>query len=230
MIELAFGDSFAGLLKFAKSMTQGTELNKSVAVCVIGGTCKERREAIKNAKKHNVWQGKTMEGNSSDVASLSLMLEIGDISDIDEGMTSRKKLFDEYFADFTGASDEVLSANKQTLVRLQKAKETLEPVRIWVCSGNPGELCSLYFACHFMVDVGTPLSVVRIPEEVLQNNSIVNYRAAGEINPEYLGDFTKYEEPINDLQRNVYANNWSKLVHENAPLRAVVNGNLMGVP
>jgi len=230
MIELAFGDSFAGTLKYAKSMSKGTQLNGSVAVAVIGGTRKENREAIKKARKPDVWKGETMNGNSSEVAALSLMPEMGDISDMDTGMASRRKLFAAFFADFPGASDEVCTANQQTIARLQKAAKTNEPVRMWICPENPGELCSLYFVCHLMLDSSNFLSVVRIPKEITQDNSIVNYCATGEINPELLGEFTKYEEPISELQRNIYANNWRILVQENAPLRVIVNGNLMSAP
>jgi hypothetical protein len=224
MIELAFGESAAGALKMAKSMKYGEPLNGSAAV--YGGTSKEQRET---SKPRN-WSGITMGGSPKDVAALTLALDIGDISDMDTGMNARKKSLDELFAHFPGASDGIWKTNQHTLTRLQDAKATLEPVRMWICVSNPAELCGLYFVCHLMVDAPIQLSVVRVPEQIEKDNSIISYRNTGEIKPEALGAFTKYEAPISDLQRRVYANIWSVLVRENAPLRAVINGSLIGVP
>lgn len=81
-----------------------------------------------------------------------------------------------------------------------------------------------------MVDAQTPLSIVRVPEKIEKDNSIISYSSIGEINAEAIGAFTEYEEPISELQRKVHANMWSNLVRENAPLRAVINGSLIGVP
>lgn len=224
MIELAFGESAAGALKLAKSMKHGEPLNASTAV--IGGTSKEQREV----SKPRYWSGITMGGSPKDVAALTLALDIGDISDMDTGMNACKKSLDELFAHFPGASDGIWKTNQHTLTRLQDAKATLEPVRMWICVSNPAELCGLYFVCHLMVDAPVPLSVVRVPEQIEKDNSIISYRNTGEIIPEVLGALTKYEMLISDLQRRVYANIWSDLMRGNAPLRAVINGNLIGVP
>ena len=224
MIELAFNESTAGGLKMAKSMKQGELLQGPVAA--FGGTRKERREA----KKPSVWTGITMEGTSKDVAALTLSLDIGDISDMKTSMDGRKKLLHDLFANYPGVSDEIWESNQHTLKRLNQAKETLEPVRMWICASDPAELCGLYFVCREMADTQTPLSVVRVPVQIEKDNSIVSYRNTGDINPEELGKYTEYEEPISVLQRSVFANIWSGLVSDNAPLRAVINGSLMGVP
>ena len=224
MIELAFGESPAGALKMAKSMKQENRLNNVIGV--IGGAGKEQREV----KKPRNWSGITMGGSSEDVEALTLALDIGDISDIDTDMNVRKKLLDDLVADFPGVPDVIWETNLHTLTRLQEAKATLEPVRMWICVSNPAELCGFYFVCRLMVDAQTPLSVVRVPEQIEKDNSIVSYRNTGEINPEAFGAYTEYEEPLSELQRRVYANIWSDLVRENAPLRAVINGSLIGVP
>jgi hypothetical protein len=224
MIELAFGESPAGALKLAKSMKQGERLNGAIAV--IGGTRKEQREA----KKPRNWSGITMGGSSKDVEALALSLDIGDISDMDTDMNARKKLLDDLFADFPGVPEKIWETNLHTLTRLQEAKATLEPIRMWICERDPAELCGLYFVCHLMVDAQTPLSVVRVPEQIEKDNSILSYRSTGEIDSEEFGAFTEYEEPISELQRGVYANIWSNLVRENAPLRVIINGSLIGVP
>jgi hypothetical protein len=224
MIELAFGESPAGALKLAKSMKQGERLNGAIAV--FGGTRKERREA----KKPRYWSGITMGGSSKDVEALTLVLDIGDISDLDTNINARKKLLDDLFVDFPGVPEKIGETNLHTLTRLQDAKATLEPIRMWISERDPAELCGLYFVCRLMVDAQTPLSVVRVPEQIEKDNNIISYCSTGEINSEEFGAFTEYEEPISELQRRVYANIWSDLVRENAPLRAIINGSLIGVP
>ncbi len=227
MIELAFNESAAGALKFAKSMKHGDILQGAIAV--FGGTAKERREA----KKPRVWTGLTMEGGSGDVAPLSLYMDIGDISDTldtDAGMPGRKKALDDLFAEYLGVSDEIWKANQITLSRLEEAKKTREPVRMWICNGNPSELCGLYFICRLFADTAVPLSAVRIPEQVEKDGCIVSYRGTGDVNAEDMGRYAGYEEPVSGLQRIVFSNSWSDLVRENAPLRALVNGSLMSVP
>jgi len=124
----------------------------------------------------------------------------------------------------------IWETNVHTLTRLQEAKATLEPVRMWICASNPAELCGLFFVCRLMVDVQTPLSAVRVPEQIEKDNSIISYRSTGEIDPEAFCAYTEYEEPISELRRRAHANIWSDLVRENASLRAVINGSLIGVP
>ncbi len=132
--------------------------------------------------------------------------------------------------DFPGVSDGIWKTSQHALIRIQEARLTLEHIRMWICTSNPLEVCSLYFVCHLMIDSQPPLSVVRVPEQMEGDNCIISYKSTGEVNPEAFGALTKYEEPISELQRKIYANIWNDLVHENAPLRAIINGSLIGVP
>lgn len=224
MIELAFSQSSAGGLKIAKAMKQGEHVNG--AFFFIGGTRPERREA----RKPRAWTGITMEGSPEDVEALTLALDIGDISDLDSGMNVRQKLLEELFGEFPGVADGIGETNQHALLRLQKVKVTQEAVRMWICAGNPEELCGLYYICHLLADALAPLSVVRVPEQIENDDSIISYRSTGEIVSEAFGAYTVYEEPISELCRKAYGNNWIDLARENAPLRAVVNGSLIGVP
>ncbi len=225
MIELAFGESTAGALKLAKSMKQGARIDGAVGV--IGGTAKERR-AIKRPR---YWEGMTMEGQSSDVAALPLMLDIGDLSDLNAGMQARKEVLAALFAPFSDDSNALWQTNEKTLHRLAAAKTTMEPVRMWISEHDPAELCGFYFICHhLMAAEQTPLSVVRVPMETERDGAIIRYRNTGERRPEAFGGLAGCEEEISAAQRRAYAMMWRALADENAPLRAVVNGTLIGVP
>ncbi len=91
---------------------------------------------------------------------------------------------------------------------------------MWVYAGNPAELCGLYCVCRLLLNAQTPLSVVCVPEQIETDNRIVSYRYTGEINPEAFGAYTDYEELISELRRNIYANTWTRMIHENATLLA----------
>lgn len=165
-----------------------------------------------------------------DITVLNFYLDIGDISGMDGSILGRKKTLNKLFAEYPGVADEIWEINYAGYARLMEAQTTLEPVRMWVLSSSPAELSGLYFVCHLLADAGTPLSCVRIPAEIEKEDCIVSYRNTGEICPESFLEYMRYEQPVSGLQRTVYANHWTSLAQENAPLRAVVNGTLMGVP
>lgn len=169
-------------------------------------------------------------GGSADVETLILALDIGDISDMADSMDERKKLLDVMYKSDPDFPDFAWQKNQHAFARLQEAKKTLEPVRLWVCDCDPEELCGLYFICNLMCDSLTPLSVVLVPDQVEKEDCIVNYRSTGEIHPETFGTFIQYEQPVSALRRKVYSYIWLDLVKENAPLRVVINGKLIGVP
>lgn len=224
MIELAFSESAAGGLKWAKSLRLGS--SKDGEVSVAGGTHKEQKQAGRSGTRSEM----TIEGSPMDVEALTLALDIGDISDMDTAINPRQKIIEDLFADFPGVTEAIVKTNLNALARIQQAKETMEHIRIWVCSGNPGELCGLYYICSILADVKTPVSVVRVPDFIERDNVIISYRNIGKIIPEALGAIAAYEEPVSESRRRFFANSWVELVHENAPLRAVVNGSITGVP
>jgi hypothetical protein len=224
MIELAFGESAAGALKLAKKMKKGDKLCGPAAIFAGNGHRRQKENDIQ------VWTGESMDGNPKDVAALTLALDIGDISDTGAEMTARKKVLDILFGDFPGAADEIWAANQHTLNRLREAESTREPVRMWISDSDPAELCGLYFVCRLMERTDTPIFVIRVPALIEQEDCVTCCRSTGEIPPEQLGALVKYGEEISLPQRRLYAGLWGELVHENAPLRAVVNGQLTGVP
>lgn len=224
MIDLTFGDSTAGSMKIAKSAKPGFEMIG--VVTFIGGSPEEPNEVV----NPRVWSGMAMEGSSRDVFPLSLALDVGDLSDMDDSMASRIQVLDMLFGDYEEVPRTLHKRNQTTISRLRSAASALEPIRMWISTSDPAELCGLYYICHFMRDSQVPLSVVRIPREIEKENTLVVFRSTGEIPPEAFGELADNEERLSTTQREAYTAAWQSLVRENAPLRAVVNGKLMGVP
>ena len=228
MIELAFNESLGGALKFAKSMKPGQLLNGSVAI--IGGTKKDLREA----KRRRYWTGAPLGGSSRDIEAITLALDIGDISDCLTDsqcvLQSRIRVLSDLYGDFPGVPEQICQTNEHALVRIREAGSTQEPVRIWVSEHSPSEVCAMYFACRMTIDCPAPIYVVCAPSEIEKGDCVVSYRSTGEIPPEELGILAVSDEPLSMTMRRYYAGLWDDLVRENAPLRAIVNGVVMGVP
>lgn len=60
--------------------------------------------------------------------------------------------------------------------------------------------------------------------------TLVQLSSGGEASPEALGGFLKEERPLDAPLLGTLPGMWEALKHENAPLRAIVNGRLMSVP
>ena len=58
---------------------------------------------------------------------------------------------------------------------------------------------------------------------------MVSYQGWGEVEPELFGQFLSREEPVPPVALGAMAHRWEALRQENAPLRAVVNGQVRSV-
>ena len=223
MIELAFNESLVGALKYAKSMKQGQKITGSVGI--IGGSKKDLREA----RKPHFWTGVTIEGSSRDVEVLTLALDIGNISDIPSD-TVRTKQLSILYGDYPRVPEEIGKTNAHALDRLRETQITREPIRVWICENSPADLCGLYFLCYLTRESDLPLYIVRTPTIVENGDCVISHHSSGEIHPSDLGALSEEAEALSTTMRRFYAGNWCDLVKENAPLRAILNGTLMGVP
>jgi hypothetical protein len=203
MIDLTFSDSTAASLKTAKAV-------------------------LRQSRPYGI--SPLLEGSPEDVLSFPMDLDIGDLSDIDAGMDSRQALYERLFSHFPGVAAEIMKINRRALARLKEALPTPVRIRIWAGASDPSELCGLYYICHLFADSPADLSVVRVPAEFEKPPRIILYRSTGEIAVDDFEALASYDTPISPQQRELYAQLWRELKAENAPLRAVVNGRVIGVP
>ncbi len=222
-IELAFNESLAGALKYAKSMKLGQKITGSVGI--IGGSKKDLHEA----KKPQYWPGVTIGGTSTDVEALTLALDIGDISDIVSDPVRTKQL-SVLYGDFPGVPEEIGKTNTHAINRLRETQTTLEPIRVWLCESSPADLCGLCFLCYLTREFQTPLFIVRTPTIVEKDDCVISHRSSGEIHPSNLGVLSEGAEAVSATMRRFYAGIFLDLMKENAPLRAIVNGTFLSVP
>lgn len=224
MIEVLFGESEAGAMKAAKNKVLVGRADGPTSVWTAG---KKRPPERINCG----W----IEGTSDEVVCLGFMLDIGEIKeDIDSAY--RKKLI------YSMLSQEQWGKNKEAEAALSKLgecycgefkrlKEFLhdgKPIRVWY-SNAPYSVCGFYHLCSILQNFENEILVVPLPEYKIQADSIVLRANWGEVAAEEFAGYLSNEKHLSAEEIRMYAMMWGELKKDNASLRAVVNGKLMGV-
>lgn len=251
MIEIVFGDSACGGLKMAQHYGEGeftSSIDCSETVVLDYGEEIDKEilnEEIRLAKQKFIekerlaWEkGTPMGGNPNDVYGFHFMLSIGDIS---EDIPGEKRahvlewlysIYPDIEEDLTFAPG-LLQAATTTLAEICNRISSGEAVRIWY-SDHPDELCGLYW---FMSQLNrlnlqnNQIFLVKLPTwEITEDGNLVAFSGWGEVNP---GQWHRYltlqtEVPLSFCSG--CAAQWQRLQAENAPLRAVLNGQLVSMP
>lgn len=243
MIEIVFSDSACGSLKVAQHYGKGDYKGGSIGVIIIKNdgsepTSEEQRDAqnVAEEKTRLEWEeGTPMGGNPKDVFGFNLMLSIGDISKNDFAK-KRRETIDALWSiypddpsdppcDFTDKLQEML---KTVCTRAANG----EDIRIWY-SNQPDELCGLYWFMAELSQLDSQLGtvyIVKLPEhEYCDNNTVISHSSWGEISPGNWWRYTAIAEVATSAFRQHCAAQWNYLQEENALLRAMLNGRLLGV-
>lgn len=225
MIELLFGESEAASMQVAKCKQISIVTDGSTAVFVAGKKKPPR-------KVNTGW----IEGASDEVICLGFLLDIGDIR---EAVTStyRKRLICSLYNQNQWGQDEDLEQELYEAVdkyesELQRLKDYLEQgeaVRIWY-SDAPYSRCGFCHICHLLSQYENEVCVVKLPGCVVRDNCVINYSNWGEVAAEEFAGFLSYKKILSQEEIHMYALEWTDQVNENSPLRAVINGKLIGVP
>ena len=223
MIEVLFGESEAAAMKAAKTTITDIKTNGPVSVWIAGN----RKPPEKNFAG---W----IPGTSKEVILLGFMLDIGNIREPING-AYRKDLISSMYG--LGLMDtetdeefrKIADVYVNELVRLERYLENGEPVRIWY-SDAPYAICGLYNLCRILQKYDNDISVVKLPEYRVREESISFYHNWGEISAEELAGFLLYEQKLSKEEVQMYSVLWNELVEDNSFLRVSVNGKVIGVP
>lgn len=226
MIEILFGESEAASMQAAKSKQIYVSSNDGPTAFFGAG----KRKAPE--KKGRSW----IEGSSAEVICLGFLLDIGDIQkeiienyrkDLIMSLYNQNQWDDK--EDYETELQEMFEHYTSDLSRLQEYLEEGEAVRIWY-SDAPYSRCGFYQICQLLLKYRAEVHVVKLPEYVVREDCIISYANWGEVAAEEFAEFLPYEKILTEDELRMYAQNWTDLVSENAPLRAVINGKLMSVP
>lgn len=224
MIEVLFGESEAASMKAAKSTVIGGITNGPTAVWIAG-------------KKSPPETGFTgwVPGMAEEVICLGFMLDIGDIREPVDSPYRKELIYSMYAQDQWGDGSEMDAELKcagecyvKELLRLRKYLEEGESIRIWY-SDAPYSRCGFYSLCSMLRKYENDIRAVKLPEYKMRANSIAIYKNWGEIPAEEFAAFLPGEKKLAKDELRMYSGLWSDLVEDNSPLRAVVNGRVIGV-
>ncbi len=225
MIEVLFGDSEAACMKAAKNKIVLGKADGPTSVWIAGKKKPPKREKCG-------W----VEGTSAEVICLGFMLDIGNIKENIDSVY-RKKLIYSMLSNGQWEADEEINEELlrtgdcylKELSRLKKCLDDGEPIRIWY-SNAPYSICGFYHLCSILQKYENEIYVVPLPEYQKQTDSIVLHSNWGEVSAEEFAGFLYNEKILSMEEIRMYAMMWDGLKKDNSPLRAVINGKLMGVP
>lgn len=241
MIEIVFSDSACGSLKAAQHFGEGKYQCGGFGIIVThrdGSTPnrKELKAAQKDAEKRAriAWENAVpLGGSSADIYGFNFALSVGDISE-DQPDIKRKQTLERLYSTYPDnvgrqAVREIFEKVNENLKTVRERSAVGESLRIWY-SNQPDEICGLYWFLEQINqwNVDETVSVVKLPEwEIDENNNIVQKSSWGEVAPEEWQRYVSLQKPVPFLLIQKCAAHWKELQSENAPLRALLNGELV---
>ena len=226
MIEVMFGESEAGSMKCAKS--RKTVISGEAGPTAVFGNADllPPREA---------WI--PIPGHAGEVICLAYMLDIGNIRETFDSEYRQELILSMYLQsgcdnsqEFREELKEGIKRNIREYRRLMDFIQKGEQVRIWY-SRTPYSLCGLYWLCRQMNGMENEVYAVEMPEYTVRSDGvIVVHHSWGNVEAEKFSSFLKYQRRLSEAERRMFGCKWTELSEDNSPLRAVVNGELVGVP
>lgn len=242
MLEVVFSDSAAGSLSLA--MGKGSHPGGAVGVVVTHSDgSKPTQEELTAAQQEaeaqmrRSWSGAIpLGGSRKDILGFPLVLSVGDINE--QGIGPKREaavalLMGTYPGIAKEVTKELLEKSRKSLSTLLERANNGEPVRIWT-SHHPDEACGLYWLMEQMRPIGfgkLDITFVKLPDfEEKPNGAVVQYTGWDEIAPHQWGKLAMSGKKLPGNLARAMAEHWKTLQAENAPLRAVLNGQLVSVP
>jgi hypothetical protein len=243
MIDIVFSDSACGSLKVAQHYGKGKYQGGCMGIFISHEDGSEptkeevetaRREAEEKARL--AWEGATpMGGKTSDIYGFNLMLSVGDISENQPGV-KRKLTLENLYSVYPNdegrqAAQEIFKRANKDLKTIHERTSAGEALRIWY-SNQPDEMCGLYWFMgqlnQWNVDA-LQVSIVKLPEwEANEKGNIVRRNSWAEVAPEEWQHCLAMQKTVPPLFIQSCASHWQELQAECSPLRAVLNGQLVG--
>ncbi|SHE51659.1 protein of unknown function [Atopostipes suicloacalis DSM 15692] len=222
MLEVVFNDSEKGSLIVAKNYDE-----RNMQQGIIGHIGEEPTETER--KEH--FQGQAIGGKSEDVVNIGFSLDVGKISGAIDG-EERQNVFRNLWSHFNfdhKEQEHFFQNQRKDMEKLLNAAKNNIPIRIWK-SDAPYSICGFYFVCYILRDIDCEISVVSLPEKKVFKDAIVVYNSWAEVEAGRFYQFLPFEKQLSQMEKKMHSGYWQRLIEENAPLRAIINGEVISVP
>ena len=244
MIEIVFGDSACASLKMAQRYGEGDYCGGSSGV-IIGHsdshtpTRKEIEEDQREieTRERLAWEKAVpIGGNPDDVFGFCFVLDVGNISENEPGRL-RQQALEQLWSIYPNqegqqAACELVQGAAENLTTVRQRLLMGESLRIWY-GNQPDEICGLYWFTAQLVQwdmPGNAIFLVKIPEwEANEEGTVIGKSGTGECQPADWHRYVASQQLLPPAMCHHLAMHWRKLRSDNAPLRAVINGQLMSV-
>lgn len=250
MMEILFSESACGSLKMAQRYGEGTYQGGCMGVFISHAdgrpaTREEIEAATREAKEKArlAWERAVpMGGNASDIFGFNLMLSLGDISEDQPGI-KRQQTLEHLYSVYP--NDEGRQAAKEILHRAQDDLRIIrerftagEALRLWY-SDQPDEMCGLYWFMglirqwnqrHQRKGSDEQVTIVKLPEwETDEQGNLMRKTSWSEVAPEEWQRYLAGQKTLLPMVMESFTAHWRGLQAENAPLRALLNGQLISM-
>ena len=239
MIEIVFSDSAWGSLRAAQDYGEGDY--EPGCICIFDGdgrTLSPEEIEEEKLKLRLAWEKATpMGGNHADIYGFNLSLSVGDISENLPDIKREQTLTWLYSIYPHNWAQELASAlprrAKDTLSEILNRMAAAEDVRIWY-SDSPDEICGLYWFMSQLTQqdkTAGAIYLLKLPKWITDTNGKLTSKTSwGELDSgEWFQCISLQKLASAELQQ-LCAEHWQTLQKENAPLRAMINGQLVSVP
>lgn len=222
MKEIVFSDSAKGSMKVAQRWDADRML-KDGPTAFFG-----KRPSEEQLRR--LWEGEPLGGNAQDVLGLSFYLDVGDVSgDVTGSRRAEeiRKLWGEWMPESEFC--QYIESIAKDLDTAKQAAKNGEKIRLWT-SDAPASACGLRHLLWEIRGCDCPVSIVELPKYWENGDvTVTQFMDWSEVQPGQFARFLPQERLLGESERRVLAGEWGAAKQENAPLRALVNGRLLGV-
>lgn len=243
-MEVVFSESAAGCLSVAAHKRKFTDaVSSAIIVGAAGESQSQNQEEIQKMvmesqnKERINWENMIpLEIERKDILCFPVALSIGEITEQEIGKQRESaitNLMSVYPEMGNTVALEMLSTAKKNLKELFCRAKKGESIRIWT-SDTPDETCGFYWLINQLKSIGfenLDINYIKLPDfHVMPDGTVVMYSGWGEVAPHQWGNLARLGQklPVNYMYALSFC--WDQLKQENAPLRAVVNRQLVSVP
>lgn len=176
--------------------------------------------------------------NESFASSLTQALNqpvIGLPLDLQVGSLHRFSASDDPFwtlkARYATRTTDYFTTVSQKIAQVKTAIAAGEPLRVW-WSETPDDLSGFYWLCEQLKGQTNQLTQIKVPMTAPKIGETLGFREwanLGELDVDEIPQYLPTTKEVSLADRQVYEYVWNSLLAENAPVRATVNGHLIGV-
>lgn len=242
MVDIVFSDSALGSLKCAMTYGRGNYVGGATSVILHYEDGRQATEKELEAarlrfeeEERRRWEAAVpLEGDPRDAYGFSLLLSAGEIGGADF-WAGRRETLERLYGCFPFDSrewDKLVRQGEETLSRIFSRAAKGEALRLWY-SDQPEERCGLCWLLGQMAELDHrgDIFLVKLPdwEPGEAENTLIRRNGWGDVEPGRWSTYLPLAKKAPGSLPRAMRMEWRRLAEENAPLRAVVSGQLCSV-